>query len=93
LVKTHRLQLKNALVGPLTRRLEGVRCKLFLDSYVSSCALFDNISSRKINCCGTVCQNCKGMAHGFGHKLLQVIWSDRPESGRIDCYGKTEDAD
>jgi hypothetical protein len=60
----------NELVGQLTRRLEGVRCKLFVDNYFCSCAFFDNISTRKINCCRTVCQNCKGMARDLGHKLV-----------------------
>ena len=75
------------LVGQLTRRLEGVRCKLFVDSYFYFYALFDNISTRKISHCGTVCQNCKGMAHDPGHKLVQVKWSGMPEMGRIDCIG------
>jgi len=61
------------LVGQLTRKSEG---KLFADNYFCSCALFDNISTRKINCCGTVCQSSKGMVHDFGHKLVQlVLWS------------------
>jgi hypothetical protein len=61
-----------------------------VDNYVSSSALFDNIFTEKINCCGTVCHKRKGMAHDFGHKLLQVKWSDRPDSGRIDCMGKEQ---
>jgi len=28
------------LVGQLTRRLKGVRCKLFVDNYFCSCAFF-----------------------------------------------------
>jgi len=76
------------LVGQLTRRLlEGVRCKLFPDNYFCSCSLFNNISTRKINCCSTVCENCKGMAHVFEHKLVQVKWSDTPEMARINYIG------
>ena len=52
----------------LTRRLEKVRYKLFVDNYFCSCALFDNISTRKINCCSTICQNCKSMAHDLWFK-------------------------
>jgi hypothetical protein len=75
------------LVGQLTRRLEVVRCKLFADNYFRSCALFNNIFTKKINCCSTVRQNCKGMDHDFGHKLVQVKWSDMPEMGRINYIG------
>jgi hypothetical protein len=52
----------------------------------SSYALF-YISTRKMNCCGTVCQNCIGIAHDFGHKLVQVKCSDMPEMGRIYYIG------
>jgi hypothetical protein len=74
------------LVGQLSRRFEGVRCKLFADNYFSSYVSV-YISTLKVNCCGTVCQNSTGMAHDFGHKLVQVNCSDMPEMRKIYYIG------
>jgi hypothetical protein len=38
----------------LTRRVEGICHKLFIDSFISSPCLFDNLCTRGINCSRTV---------------------------------------
>ena len=45
----------------LVRRVEGLGHKQYTDSYFSSPALFDDLFGRKINSCGTVCSDRRGM--------------------------------
>jgi hypothetical protein len=56
-------------VRSLVRRVEGVGHKLFMDNFFSSPALFDDLLIRKINSCGTVRHNRKGMPAELGPKL------------------------
>jgi len=49
-----RLLATHGIVLELVRRVEGLSHKLYMDSYFSLPALFDDLSGRKINCCGTV---------------------------------------
>jgi hypothetical protein len=42
----------HARVRSLTRRLEGVGTKLYMDSFFSSPDLFDDLHTRGINHCG-----------------------------------------
>jgi hypothetical protein len=51
----------HATVRHLTRKVEGHGHKLYLDNFFSSPDLLDDLTKRKINCCGTVRQNRKGM--------------------------------
>jgi hypothetical protein len=51
----------HGIVLELVRRVEGLGHKLYMDSYFSSPALFDDLSGRKINCCGTVRNDRRGM--------------------------------
>jgi hypothetical protein len=41
------------------RKVEALGHKLYMDSYFSSPTLFDDLYTRKINCCGTVLHNRK----------------------------------
>jgi hypothetical protein len=64
-----------------------------MDDYFSSPQLFSHLFSRKINSCGTVLRNRKGMPENFGPKMLKkgellckvkggtgaVCWKDKQE--------------
>jgi hypothetical protein len=41
-------------VAGLMRRVENVGHMLYMDNFFSSSDLFNDLHSRKINCCGTV---------------------------------------
>jgi hypothetical protein len=51
----------HATVIGLTAGIEHVGYKLYVDSFFSSSALFDDLHTKTINCCGTVWPNRKGM--------------------------------
>ena len=85
----------HATVRHLTHRVEGLGHKLFMDNFVSSPRLFDDLDVHKINLCGTVQPNRKDMPRDFGpHKLklkrsdvrvktrggwTTLVWKDRQE--------------
>jgi hypothetical protein len=54
LLATHKMSETHGTVLELVRRVEGLGHKLYMDSYFSFPALFDDLIGRKINCCGTV---------------------------------------
>lgn len=51
----------HGVVQRLVRKVEGVGHKLFMDSNFSSPLLFEDLMDRKINCCGIVRYNTRGM--------------------------------
>jgi hypothetical protein len=51
---TETMTATHATVAGLMRRVENAGHKLYMDNFFSSPDLFDNLHSRKINCCGTV---------------------------------------
>jgi hypothetical protein len=51
----------HATMAGLTKRIRNVGYKLYMDNFFSSPDLFDYLHSKKINCCGTVKLNRKGM--------------------------------
>jgi hypothetical protein len=61
--------MHTTVVG-LTRRVENVGQKLYNDNFFSS-DLFNDLYSRKINCCGTVRLNQKGMEFRKTMKLTK----------------------
>ena len=79
----------------MTRRVEGLGYKLFLDNFFSSPGLFDDLDGHKINSCGTVRPNRSDMPRDFGPKQLKLkrgdvrvrtrrgltalVWKDRRE--------------
>ena len=85
----------HATVRHLTRRVEGLGHKIFMDKFFSSPRLFDDLETRKINSCGTVRANAKDMPPDFGPKNLKLgrgdvrvrtwgsltalVWKDRQE--------------
>ena len=47
-----------------------------MDNYFSSPDLYNNLTKQKINCCGTVPPNHKGMPDDFRSKKLKLKWGD-----------------
>jgi hypothetical protein len=83
----------HAIVAGLTRRFENVGHKLYMDNFFSSPDLFDNLKSRKINCCGTVRLNRKGMPQEF-RNAMKMTWCDirtRVRGNLTAMIGRTKD--
>ena len=59
----------HATVTGLAARTEHVGHKLYMNSFSSSPALFDNLHTVTLNCCRTVRLKRKGMLKNFGHKM------------------------
>jgi hypothetical protein len=69
--RKHATQMMTAIhttVKGLTRRMEGVNHKLYMDNFFSSLDIYDDLHTRTINSCGTVTQNHKGMPGDFGKR-------------------------
>jgi hypothetical protein len=58
---TAQITATHGTVLQVIRRVEGMGDKIFMDNYFTSPALFDDLFQRKINACGTVCHNRRGM--------------------------------
>jgi hypothetical protein len=65
------LTATNATVTNLTRRVGGVGQELNMDNFFSSPDLFDDLAQKKINCCGTVRLNRKGMPKDLKPKTMR----------------------
>jgi len=63
---THRALLQ------VIQRVEGLGRKIFMDSYFTSPALFDDMFHRKISAYGTVRHDRRGMPRAFGPKSLKM---------------------
>jgi hypothetical protein len=73
-----------ATIRHLTRRVEGLGNKLFMGNFFSSPRLFDDLSKRKINSCGTVRPDRNDMPPDFGLKKLKLKRGDvRVTTGEI----------
>jgi hypothetical protein len=57
-----------SVTGPAARN-ENVGHKFYMDSFLSFPALFDDLHTKIIHCCGTVRPNRKGMPKNFVHKM------------------------
>ena len=60
----------------LIQRVEGLGHKIFMDNYFILPALFDDLFQRKINVCGTVCPDRRGMPQDIGPKSLKMKRGD-----------------
>ena len=58
---TTQITAMHGTVLQLIRRVEGLGHKIFMDNYFTSPDLFDDLFQRKINACGTVRQDRRGM--------------------------------
>jgi hypothetical protein len=63
-------------VFELVRRVEGLGHELYMDSYFSSPALFDDLFRRKINCCGTVLNDRRGMPKDISSRAMKAKKGD-----------------
>ena len=70
------LTATHATVTNLTRGVEGVGHKLYMDNFFSSPDLFDDLAQKKISCCGTVRLNRKGMPKDLLPKTLKLKRGD-----------------
>ena len=68
------LTTTHATVTNLTRRVEGVGHKLYMDKFFSPPNLYDDLIQKKIYCCGTVRLNRQGMPKDLKHKTLRLKW-------------------
>ncbi|KAG8222524.1 hypothetical protein J437_LFUL004560 [Ladona fulva] len=62
----------HATIRKLTRVVEGVGLKFYMDNFFSSSILYDNLQTKKIYGCGTVRQNRKGMLEDLGSKTVRL---------------------
>jgi hypothetical protein len=73
---TQDLTATHATVKELTRRVEGLGHKLYMDNFFTSPDLFDDLTKCKINCCGTVRPNRKGMPQDLADRRLKLKRGD-----------------
>ena len=73
---TQEMSATHGIVLELVRRVEGLVHKLYMDSYFSSPPLFDDLSGRKINCCGTVRNDRRGMLKDISSQALKAKKGD-----------------
>jgi len=58
---TAQITAMHGMVLQVIRRVEGLGHKIFMDNYFTSPALSDDLFQRKINACGTVRHDRRGM--------------------------------
>jgi hypothetical protein len=66
---TPTMTAKHATVRGLAARIEHFGHQLYVGNSFSSPALFDDLHTKTVYCCGTVRPNRKGMPKNFGHKM------------------------
>jgi hypothetical protein len=81
------LAATHTTVTNLTRRVEGVGHKLYMDSFFSSPDLFDDLAQKKIYCWGTVRLHRKGMPKDLKPKTLRLKRGDIRVRTRGDLTG------
>jgi len=69
---TAEITATHGTVLQVIRRVEGLGHKVFMDNYFTSPALFDDLFQRKINACGTVRHDRRGMPRDIGPKSLKI---------------------
>jgi len=69
---TAQITATHGTVLQVNRRFEGLGHKIFMDNYFTSPALFDDLFQRKINACGTVRNDRRGMQRDIGPKSLKM---------------------
>jgi hypothetical protein len=72
LLATQEMSATHGTVLDLVRRVEGLGHKLYMDSYFSSPALFDDLLGRKINFCGTVRNDRRGMPKDIASRAIKA---------------------
>jgi hypothetical protein len=72
--KTPSVTATHATVTGLAARIENMGHKLYMDNFLSP-ALFGNLHTKTVDCCGTVRPNRKLMRRNFGQKMI-LKWGD-----------------
>ena len=80
----HHLNATHATISELTKKIQGHGHKLYMDNYVSSPDLFDDLATKQIYCCGTVRPNRKGMPLDLGPKRITLQQDDLQVWTRCD---------
>jgi hypothetical protein len=70
------MTVTNVTMSNLTRIVEWVVHKLYMDNILSSPDLFDYQGTKGINCYGTVRQNHNRMLEGYDNKTLKLKQGD-----------------
>jgi len=73
---TAQITATHGMVLQVIRRVEGLGHKIFMDNYFTSPALFGDLFQRKINACGTVRHDKRGMLRDIGPKSLKMKRGD-----------------
>jgi hypothetical protein len=73
---TAQITATHETVLQVIQRVEGLGHKVFMDNYFTSPALFDDLFQRKINACGTVRHDRRGMPQDIGPKCLKMKRGD-----------------
>ncbi|PNF34414.1 hypothetical protein B7P43_G13948 [Cryptotermes secundus] len=73
---TEEITPTHGIVLQLIRRVEGSGHKLYMDSYFSSPALYDDLLEHRINLCGTVRNDRRGMPQEIRPKSLKLKKGD-----------------
>jgi len=71
LLATQEISATHGTVLELVRRVEGLGHKLYMDSYFLSPVLFDDPFGKKINCCGTVRNDKRGMPKDISSQAMK----------------------
>jgi hypothetical protein len=66
------LTVARAAVTELTRKIEGHAHKFYMDNFLSSPELFNYMTKKKLNCCGTLRLNRKGMLKDLRCKTVKL---------------------
>jgi hypothetical protein len=73
---TEKITSTHGIVLKLIRRIQGLGHKIYMDSYFSSPDLFDDLLGRKINSCGTVRSDRRGLPPDIRQKSLKLKKGD-----------------
>jgi len=76
LLATQKMSATHGTVLELVRRVEGLGHKLYMDSYFSSPALFNDLFGRKINCCRTVRNDRREMPKDISSRATKTKKGD-----------------
>jgi hypothetical protein len=74
----------HATARDLCRRLEGVGHRLYMDNFFSSPDLFEELTTKKISCCGTVRPSRKGLTQELRNRRLGLKKGDMRVRARGD---------
>jgi hypothetical protein len=65
-----------AMVRDLCRRIEGVGHRLYMDNFFPFPDLFDELTTKKISCCGTARSSPKGLPQDLRNRRLGLKKGD-----------------